>query len=191
MTRRVLVSHRLPELRSGNAVLDAWVREHLQRFASEVFEQISYLTPETGLWTPVVRGSGTAGTYELATASGTYYRIGDIVFASVFVQFAAVVTAGGTGDLQITGIPFEKLAAATGSYYPPGAVIVGGAGGGIDVTAGAVSLSLGFNGATANSILVIQQSLDNAANTLLPIASVAANDIISGSIVYMAGDRTG
>lgn len=186
MTRRVLVSHRLPELRSGDPALDRWVNEHLQRHIAEVFEQLAFLTPEIGTWTPVVRGSGTAGTYELATAIGFYQRHGDYVDASFYVVFAGALTAGGTNDLHITGLPFEKPEMAEGDYFPAGSVVTSG----IDATAATVSMSLGFSSGDESATLRIVQNIDNAAAVVLPIAAVAVNDQISGSIRFQAGDRS-
>lgn len=65
---------------------------------------------EEGTWTPVIRGSGTAGTYEIGTNGCTYTKIGRQVTLNVFIQFQSPVTGGGTGDLQITGVPFAKAA---------------------------------------------------------------------------------
>ena len=65
---------------------------------------------EEGTWTPTVRGSGTAGTYEIATNGCTYTRVGRQVTLNVFIQFQSPVTGGGTGDLQITSVPFAKAA---------------------------------------------------------------------------------
>lgn len=185
MTRRVLVSHRLPELRSGNAELDRWVAEHLQRHVAEVFEQIAFLTPETGSWTPAVIGSGTAGTYELATASGVYYKIADLVVFDFGIVFAAAVTGGGTGNLQITGAPFEKPEKSGLSYFPMGTVFTDG----VDLAANTMNLVCTF-AAENSSTLLIEQIIDNAAVTPLPISAVAVNDRIYGTIVVQAGDRS-
>lgn len=63
---------------------------------------------EEGAWTPTIRGSTTAGTYEIQTNGCTYTKIGRQVTLNVFIQMASVVTGGGVGDLQITGAPFSK-----------------------------------------------------------------------------------
>jgi hypothetical protein len=185
VTRRVLVSNRLPELRSGNAVLDQWVAQHLQRYVAEVFEQIGFLTPESGDWTPSIRGSGTAGTYELAEAFGRYYKIGDFVFANFGVRLAGSVTGGGTDNLQILGLPFEKVAYENDGYFPTGDAWLS------DVdTSTCVNVSVGFEShQSAGSILYIHQTMDNAAYQILPISAVAASDYLMGSIAFEAGDR--
>jgi hypothetical protein len=65
---------------------------------------------EEGTWTPVVRGSTTAGTYEIGTNGSTYTKVGRQVTLNVFIQISGSVTGGGTGDLQITAAPFAKSA---------------------------------------------------------------------------------
>ena len=74
---------------------------------------------EEGTWTPVIRGSGTAGTYEIGTNGCTYTKVGRQVTLNVFIQMAGAVTGGGTGDLQITAAPFAKSADsnATAAVY--------------------------------------------------------------------------
>jgi len=65
---------------------------------------------EEGTWTPTIRGSATAGTYEILTNGCTYTKIGRQVTINVFIQLQSVVTGGGAGDLQITGVPYAKAA---------------------------------------------------------------------------------
>jgi hypothetical protein len=181
MTRRVLVSHRLPELRSGNAVLDAWVREHLQRHVAEVFEQIAYLTPESDTFDlTYFGGSGTAGTYEIASQVNRYYRIGELVFVTVDVTLAGTVTGGGTGDLQMGGLPYK----AVDNHAAMGAVWTSG----VDHTANYVVAAVIENTTTMN----LNEIADNAAAAALPISAVAANDRIIASCVYVTdGVRAG
>jgi hypothetical protein len=66
---------------------------------------------EEGTFTPVIRGSSTAGTYQLAVAQGIYVKIGSQVTVLVNCQIVASgVTGGGTGSVQITGLPFVTAA---------------------------------------------------------------------------------
>jgi hypothetical protein len=170
--RRVLVSHKLPTLQSGTPELDRWVEQNLQPFVSNVFDQLSYLTPEEAAFTPTIRGSGTAGTYELASNLSRYYRSGDLVYITVWVQLEAVITAGGTNDLLIAGLPFEKIE----EMAPYGAVVFSG----VNWTAGA-NLAVGFSG---NSLNVIETN-DNAAVGTVPVSGLAANDVIAATIAYV------
>jgi hypothetical protein len=131
-----------------------------------------------GAWTPVIRGAGTAGTYELSFSQGRYYRIANLVMSTFYIQFAAVVTGGGTDELLITGSPFETIDDFV--YRPIGSVIMSG----VDATAGTVGLSLVHSAITPSSSLTILQTIDNGASVLLPISAVAANDIIGGTIFF-------
>lgn len=180
----VVVAPKLPPLKSGNEELDRWVEQYLQPFVTHAFEHINGITPEAGEFTPAVRGSSTAGTYELQTARGRYHRLGDVVFASIYIQLAAVVTGGGAGNLNVTGLPFAKLDRGF-SYYPLGACILSG----VDITANTNTIAVGFDVLTASSTLVFTQTIDNGANVAIPISAVAADDFIVCSIVYEAGTR--
>ena len=60
---------------------------------------------EQGTFTPILRGSGTAGTYVAGRASvGRYIRIGNMVTATA--DFNAGSFSGSTGAITITGLPF-------------------------------------------------------------------------------------
>ena len=66
-------------------------------------------TIEEGTWTPMLYtvNSGAAAvqpTYTVKRASGTYYRIGDLVYVNCDSVF--IVTDGGTGWANIKGLPF-------------------------------------------------------------------------------------
>lgn len=179
MTRRVLVSHRLPELQSGNSVLDAWVREHLQKHVAEVFEQISYLTPEADTFTPTVRGSSTAGTYEIDTNNSRYWRIAELVFVHIDVTFDNPLTAGGTGVIWFTGLPYKAI----DNHAPMGAVYTSG----VDHLANYLTCGMVEDTTT----LTISEIADNAAAAGLPISAVAADDRITASCVYITdGERS-
>lgn len=129
---------------------------------------------EATTWTPAVRGSGTAGTYELATAVGRVVRNGKSVTVHFDIVFAAMVTGGGTSALNITGLPFEKASGVTCL----GSVITDG----VDYTGD--QIVLGFLTTSASSTLGIYQVVDDSSFSALPISGVAANDQISGSITY-------
>ena len=61
---------------------------------------------EEGNWTPVFKGSGTAGTptYNTNGQRGTYTRIGNIVTVKFYVSVSDI--GGATGNPMITGLPF-------------------------------------------------------------------------------------
>jgi len=137
-------------------------------------------TQTSGAWTPAVRGDSTAGTYELAVATtARYVKTGILVTLHASITLAGSVTGGGTGNLQITGIPFTK---ANNSVWAEGSVWTSG----VDLTAGTISLSIGFVGTTEVQILVFFETHDDAAATNTPISGVSANDLISFTITYEA-----
>jgi hypothetical protein len=171
-------------LQSGNPILDAWVREHLQRYMAELFQQVAFITPESEDFTPAIRGSGTAGTYELTTAQGRYYKLGDLVLAHIYIVFAGAVTGGGTGDLHITGLPFTK-AQRSANLAPQGHVRLSG----VDTAAGVDVQCIFYDSANEVSTLALHETNDNAAHSVIPISAVAANDSILCSIMFEAGSR--
>ena len=128
---------------------------------------------EEGSWTPTVRGSGTAGTYELQSVSGTYVKIGKQVTIIADINFAGSITGGGTGYLQITGVPFANALQAVGPCTQNG----------LDMGANYTWLSCLFIGAS-QTILFLRQSGDNQAADTLPISGVSANDNINICVTY-------
>ena len=134
---------------------------------------------ESGDLAATIQGSGTAGTYETQTNACRYTRIGRRVWLDVWIQFAAVITGGGTGNLQITGVPYAKAA----SVFSIGTCRLSG----IDWAAGA-NLSIGFISAGASSVLAILETNDNAASTFVQISGIAALDQLFGSICYETDD---
>jgi len=132
---------------------------------------------EEGTWTPVVRGAGTAGTYELATAIGSYTKIGRLVTIQAFIILAGAITGGGTGPLNITGVPFAK---ANNSLYMVGSMATHN----IDLTAGTITIVPIFASSAASSTLATLETHDNAGLTNTPISGVSADDIIELFITY-------
>lgn len=131
---------------------------------------------EEGTWTPVVRGSGTAGTYDLLQAFGHYTKVGRLVTLHCYITMAAAITGGGTADLKITGAPFSK----TADQAFCGVVSTSG----IDIAAGgALSVTSGSAGGTDASIY-LRETNDNAANSYVQIGSIAANDNINFTLTY-------
>ena len=155
-------------------------RQH-RTIISTVLNELVKQYPQHGSWTAVVRGSGTAGTYEIATQRCRYTRIGRRVFLDVGIIFAGAITGGGTGDLNITGAPYSKAA----NTLPIGSVRLSG----IDMVTTGASVILTFNSlGSAVSTLQINETVDNAAPNTVQISGVAANDQIFGSICYETDD---
>lgn len=143
-----------------------------------VLNEIAKQFPQHAPWTPVVRGSVTAGTYEIASNFSRYTRIGRRVWLDVGVVFAAVITGGGAGNLRIAA-PFTKAA----NTFPIGTVQTAGP----DWDAGAVP-GLAFTDTAATADLFIREQFDNAVAQQLAIAAISANDSIFGSICYETDD---
>jgi hypothetical protein len=129
---------------------------------------------EEGTWTPVIRGSGTAGTYELSTDYTTYTKIGRQVTLTGQLNLGVSITGGGSGYLQITGAPFTKAA----NTVACGTVRLGG----VDFTGNYVTMA--FTSVSATTDLFLSETVDNGANIDLPISAIAAGDNILFSITY-------
>jgi hypothetical protein len=62
---------------------------------------------EEGTWTPVLAGSGTAGSFTYATQTGTYTKVGNLV--TVYCDLDDISqSSSGSGNLTITGLPFTN-----------------------------------------------------------------------------------
>ena len=135
---------------------------------------------EEGTWTPTIRGDGAAGTYELNAATGANYtKIGRQVTISAFIQLAAAITAGGTGDMQIRGFPFSPSWPT--NDFPQGAIVLSG----VNFTAG--SLSISFAGEGPGSVaMYIRSTQVNASVAYVPISGLSAGDVIGFSFTYTA-----
>jgi hypothetical protein len=131
---------------------------------------------EEGTWTPTVRGSGTAGTYQLdANTTCRYTRIGRQVTLTVRIRMAAAVTGGGTGDLYITGVPFAKSAnqIAVGSVY----LAVG-------TFTGNLPTVIFDSLEGTSSTLYFPQNASGGFGTSLPISFASANAYIGFTLTY-------
>jgi hypothetical protein len=74
---------------------------------------------EEGTWTPSVVASGGTGSASYNTQSGQYIKIGKMVWANFFINFAKNTLSGGT--IQISGLPFT--ANGTSFQYPEFAIL--------------------------------------------------------------------
>lgn len=129
---------------------------------------------EEGTWTPTIRGSTTAGTYEIQTNGCTYTKIGRQVTLNVFIQLASSVTGGGAGDLQITGIPFAKAANSNpvAAVYLATGIFVGAA-----PTASWTSFA-------ASSTIIFNQVASGGFGTNIPVSFASAGAYIAFTMTY-------
>jgi hypothetical protein len=69
---------------------------------------------EEGTWTPLLRGSGTAGNFNETTRVGYYTKVGNMVTLWCAIT-GGTPTGSPTGNLQITGLPFAVAAGSSAS----------------------------------------------------------------------------
>ena len=131
---------------------------------------------EQGTWTPAVRGGSTAGTYQLAVATGKYTKIGNQVHILCNITLASSITGGGAGFLQITGLPFAHIA----NNQWIGAVYVDG----VDISDTCKYLVSSPDAGSSVTTFALHEINDNAARTYVQITGVSANDIIYTSFSY-------
>jgi hypothetical protein len=160
--------------------LDSADEKQHRTIIATVLNELAKQYPKHGSWTAAIRGSGTAGTYELASQISRYSRYGRRVFIDTDITLAGAITAGGTGYMQITGAPYSKAA----STNPIGHVWSSG----LDFTTSGAFLSAQFISTTETSVLYLREHSDNAVGTDFQIVGLAANDIIRVSICYETDD---
>jgi hypothetical protein len=129
---------------------------------------------EEGTWTAVIRGSGTAGTYEIDTQFSTYTKIGRLVTANCRIDLDSSITGGGTGYVQITGLPFSKGSGrvAFGTTHL------------VNVDFTGTYVTVAFISPSATSTLYLVETVDNGSEIELPVSSISAGDRITFSITY-------
>ena len=137
---------------------------------------------EEGTFTPVIRGSTTAGTYELNTSfdDGFYQKVGRVVTVRVVVALAGSITGGGTDNYIISGLPFNYDVSHNAGK---GAVACDSVD--FDRTAsGIVGICVGAASGTDSDFLRILQIEDDASFRTLPISQAAANDFFEFTYTY-------
>lgn len=131
---------------------------------------------EEGTWTPVLRGSATAGTYETTTAEGYYTKVGNMVSLTARIFLAGSITGGGSGYAQITGAPFTKGA----NMAPQGSVKFSG----VDLNNAGKYTNVEFISSSATSTLYFVSIADNATAIDENISAFSASDFFMFSITY-------
>jgi hypothetical protein len=129
---------------------------------------------EKGTWTPVVSGTSTAGTYELALAAGKYTKIGNAWNVTCRIKAAASVTGGGSGLLQIATLPFS---------YSGDLVSIEAYVNGVAFTGSYVSVLKTSSGTAASVILAGVANTGTVTN--VPIGNFVANAVIEFSLTYL------
>lgn len=166
--------------RLPNNALDILEGPGSQNMRRRVIEILNQLIQDSGDWTPVIRGSGTAGTYEIATNKSRWRRSGNTVFLDLWIQLASGITAGGTGNVLITGAPYNKKAGT----LPQGTLRLDNVG--FTANSHLVLSHSDTNAAVASLILI--EIVSNSGANAVPISALAADDLIIGSICFETDD---
>lgn len=129
-----------------------------------------------GTFTASIKGSTGSGTYEIASQTSTYVIIGRSITVNCKITLAGSVTGGGTGNLQISDLPYGGKTAII-SY---GAASFSG----VDYATAGASISSVMDGTANPNGVLFAETADAAAGAYVPISAVGANDVISCSITY-------
>lgn len=129
-----------------------------------------------GTWTPRFFGGTTPGTPTYSSQAGTYVRVGDLVYATVYL----VVTnfGGAAGQARIDGLPFTgPTDVSARTLFMPSFWS------GFNLPAG----TIGWKGflQSGNTIFMYRDTL-TAGNTNLLVSELTATTTIYGTIVYEA-----
>jgi hypothetical protein len=131
---------------------------------------------EEGTWTPVVRGSGTAGTYELSSSLAYYTKVGRLVTIHLSIGLDDPITGGGSGYTQITGLPYAK---ANGFHTTAVVNSIG-----FDYTGDYLITRFTTAGDTSTK-LGIFGNVDNGSLSLTPISGLSAGDSFTITVSYL------
>lgn len=114
-------------------------------------------------FTPTVRGSGTAGTWNYTTQTGFYQRIGNRVYFDLYVLISSY-SGSPTGRLQIQGLPFA-VGNTTVNFIGGGSMATPGAGNMLSIEGASGSTTLNVygrsqtTGAAADSTIAASGSI--------------------------------
>ena len=127
-------------------------------------------------YSPVLSGTGTAGTFTYDVQVGRYCRIGPLVFYSFFVNVSAASVAP-TGNMQVS---LPVASANISNLYGASAIEISG----VNLTAGYSYLIARI--APNTSVISLQEVGDNVSASQYPAASVAYPWEVNGTVVYFA-----
>ena len=127
---------------------------------------------EEGTFTVGVRGQATAGTYTITSQNCAYVKIGRVVTVTIAIGGFSAAT-GGTGYMQITGMPFTNSFAVSGSVQ----------GNSLDFTTNTLYSIVDFISASGQTILYFRDVKDNANGADFSIAGISTST--SGIIINL------
>ncbi len=128
---------------------------------------------EEGIWTPVLKGSSTAGTNTYSAQSGQYYKVGKLVHAPFNLALSAKDVSM-AGSIQIDGLPLAVANTIVGCYF---ALISN-----LDFSAGYSQIT-GYSESGLSKFLIYQAG-DNVAYTNITASNINNTTSIKGVIIY-------
>ena len=69
---------------------------------------------EEGTWTPTIKGSGGDPSPSYTAQIGTYRKVGKLLYLNFYIHASS--SSGGSGYIEIGGLPFGIMGTATGGY---------------------------------------------------------------------------
>lgn len=131
-----------------------------------------------GTWTAAIKGSTGAGTYQIASQTSTWTKIGRQITLNAYITLAGSVTGGGTGnlavDLALLGLNTKTGKKAVGSVTLSG----------VNYTTSGASISAEADGTAHAGSIWFVETADAASLAYVPISGVGANSVIAFSITY-------
>jgi hypothetical protein len=128
---------------------------------------------EEGTFTVGVRGSNTAGTYTIVGQINTYTKIGRLVSLTIFIPGFSVAS-GGTGYLQVTGLPFTNIATTNGTL----------SGNNLDFSVSTLYVGSAFITSSGTSTLYLEETKDNGSATDFAISGISTSSTIKITLTY-------
>lgn len=128
----------------------------------------------SGVFTPTLEGSTTAGAHTYGTRTGSYYLVGNICVASLYM----VVTtkdAAMAGNVQISGLPFTSAAFLQSASIAQYAQVT--------LTAGNTQVMARVE--SSNTRLLLFQSGSGIGATVLQAGAIASNFVLIATVAYV------
>ena len=127
---------------------------------------------ETGTFTPVLSATSVAPSVTYSSRSGSYIRIGNLVYIQVAIAFSS--QSGGSGSIQITGLPFTTDSGA----FPHGSTYIS-----TYNFAAANSYLIPYAGLSATYVQFLEVK-DNASGVNAAIAGLSASGAVNFTLAY-------
>lgn len=131
----------------------------------------------TGAWTPVLKGTGTAGTFTYAIQTGRYHKIGSLVIAHGEIQITAISVAP-TGSMRVGGLPFTVL-----NSNAVGSVAIAML---YQYNTAATTLFVSAETLNNTTDVVFWENADSANSTQATAAGINATFIVNFTAIYTA-----